>query len=268
MSIISFTFGVYANASFSLNSNNNLINDDNSKENAIAENKLESAIIMYQQGVYAEASIQLERLIYPIHFTKTKDIIRAKVYLGLCYYLLDKKDQAIDEFKDIFRMQPNFQPDPLYIPQDICQFIESLQPKIDINSTKTSRLEKATKKTSFSPLAILPLGIPQFYANKKVKGSLILASQISFFALNTGSYYYLSKNNTSANGKDFLDRKTYRRLYTLKILNFASLALLTTSVVYGVSDGIIIFSKKKQNISLNIENPFYNGFGLSYNLKF
>lgn len=203
--------------------------------------QLETAIDVYNHGGYLEAAALLNKLLYPLKLSETDDIVRAKVYLGLSYYILDRREYAEQEFRGIFKIDPQYQPDPLYIPEEAIEFIEGLRPPPPTHPNRTDVLGLGERigapdnePTRFSPANLLPLGIPQLRNGDNGRGVTLMATELALLALNVGSYYFLEKYNDP----DENSQEIYPILQTAKVTNISSFSLLAAVVAYGIGDAL------------------------------
>ncbi len=203
--------------------------------------QLQTAIDIYEHGGYLEAAARLNKILYPLKLSEPEDIVRAKVYLGLCYYVLGKKDDAEQEFRGVFKLDPDYRPDPLYIPAEIIEFIEQLRPPPPQTPRRTDVLGlgetlEAPPSGSFRFHApnLLPLGIPQFRAGDTRKGLALLIGEISLLSLNISSYYYLKVFNDPHG----VPPERYPSLLAAKATNITTLSLLAITMLYGAGDAL------------------------------
>ncbi len=203
--------------------------------------QLEKAINIYDHGGYLEAAALLNKLLYPLKLSRTEDIVKAKVYLGLCYYILGKRDEAGMEFRGVFKLDPDYQPDPLYIPEEVIAFINQFRPsppppprRTDVQGLGETIEASDQVPFQFHAANLLPLGIPQLRNGDRAKGLSLMLGEISLLALNIGSYYYLQTYN-DPNG---VPPDRYPYLLTAKVTNISTFSLLALTVIYGMSDAL------------------------------
>ncbi len=217
--------------------------------------QLARAIDIYDHGGYLEAAALLNKLLYPLKLSRTEDIVKAKVYLGLCYYILGKRDEAEMEFKGVFKLDPNYQPDPLYIPEEIISFINQFRPAPPPPPRRTDVLGlgetiEASDQVPFQFHAsnLIPLGIPQLRHGDRVKGFALMAGELSLLALNLGSYYVLKVYN-DPNG---VPPERYPYLLTAKATNITAFSLLALTAVYGMTDAMYRYPPPQRDISVSM----------------
>lgn len=202
--------------------------------------RLEQAIDAYQHGGYLEAAAELTALLYPLKLTNRVDIVRAKVHLGLCYYVLGRKDESAQEFRDVFRIDPAYQPDPLYIAPEMIQFIERLRPpppEVRRNPQVPGLGEQLAstplKPIQFSPANLLPLGIPQFRHGDIKRGSALAATELVLLSVNVGSYWYLRYYNNTEQADEL-----YPYLVAARAANISSFTLVLVTLSVGAGDAM------------------------------
>ncbi len=218
--------------------------------------QLETAIDTYEHGGYLEAAAQLNKLLYPLKLSSHEDIVRAKVYLGLCYYILDKKEEAEQEFRGVFKLDPNYRPDPLFVPPEVIAFIERFRPPPPLPPRRTDVLGLGETLDApggapfrFQARNMLPFGIPQFGHGDMGKGLALLAGEVSLLALNVGSYAYLKVYNDPGG----VPAERYPYLLVAKATNITTLSLLAISVIYGMGDALYRYQPESPAVTLRLD---------------
>ncbi len=220
--------------------------------------RLITAIDIYQHGGYLEAAAILTNLLYPLKLADRKAIVQAKVYLGICYYVLGRRDEAEDEFRGIFKIDPGYQPDPLIIPDEVIAFIERVRPPPTLSPPTMGKApllglgEKPVttdiKPLTSSPINLLPLGIPQFWHGDTGRGVGLATAEVLLLGLNAGSYWYLKiYNDSSGLGQ----QSNYNYLIAAKTLNITSLSLLAVTLAYGMGDALYRYRPNRSMVSLH-----------------
>lgn len=235
--------------------------------------QLAEAVSAYEHGGYLEAAALLSRILYPLKLTEPADIVKARVYLGLCYYVLGQKEDAEQEFRGVFKIDPTYKPDPFYIPEEIISFMEALRPpppmppkRLDIDGLG-ERIEEAP--TSFrlavAPANLLPLGIPQLRNGERGRGVALLVTQTLLLGVNVTSYILLERYNDPMGNSEAL----HSYLVGAKAINVASFSLLTLTVMYGVGDALVRYPAGNEPDSrLSPRVPHGSTFALGFSRRF
>ncbi len=220
---------------------------------ATPRQRLDQAIIAYRNGGYREAAAELSRLLYPLKLTDREQIVQAKVYLGLSYYVLGRAEEAADEFRAVFKIHPKYGPDPLNIPPEIIRFIENLRPP-PLEPPRTTAvpglgeqvLLPDLRSPRFSALNLMPLGIPQFRHGDFGRGTALAATELSLLALNVSSYWYLWYWENTKQASEELRPC----LFTARAVNISSFSLLALTLVVGSGDALYRYRKPPEPLSL------------------
>ena len=76
------------------------------------EDALRRAKNEYAYGNYEAAVEQLHALLYPMQLSTDEQVIGARKYLALSYYLLDRLDEVGEEFAKLLHLDPDYELDP------------------------------------------------------------------------------------------------------------------------------------------------------------
>lgn len=231
--------------------------------------RLSQAIDAYQHGGYLEAAAELTALLYPLKLTNRQDIVKAKVHLGLCYYVLGRKDESAQEFRDVFRIDPNYQPDPLYIAPEMIQFIERLRPpppEVKRNPPVPGLGEQlsntAFRPVQFNPGNLIPLGIPQFRHGDIKRGAALAGTELALLSVNVGSYWYLRYYNNTEQAEEL-----YPYLVAARAANITTFTLLLVTISVGAGDAMYRYRNPPTSSSslhfLPMVGPNMAGLGIA-----
>ncbi len=79
---------------------------------------------------------QLRSLLYPMRLYSDGQVIDARKYLGLSYYLMNREQDMREEFQKLLYLDPDYQLDPFSIPPPIIEVFEhirtDMRPQLDV----------------------------------------------------------------------------------------------------------------------------------------
>jgi tetratricopeptide (TPR) repeat protein len=201
----------------------------------------------YAYGNYAQAVEQLRALMYPMKLTSDEQVLEARKHLALSHYLLGQTQQAIEEFRKLLFLSPDFQLDPYTIAPAIIELFEDVrkQMKTELDAIRQRKSDEqldAPSRRGFrrtvevtiserSELAtFMPFGIGQFQNGDTQWGSIFLASEVLLLAVNIGSYVW------AASIGDFHSEEPDKRLLIerLTISQYAAATLFGVAWSLGV----------------------------------
>jgi hypothetical protein len=227
-----------------------------SGEGAEFETKISPLIELYETGFYKEASQKLKDLLYPeVELVERENEILARQYLSFCYVLLDEKEKARREFLELLYVAPEIEFSPqVYLPEIVKIFqeakkewLEERKERADLSVKKgifppeeqrgmeKSEQEGLKKRKKFTPAIFLPGGYFQFRKGEKIKGWLILGSEVISLASSILAYELKSQLYHPQYKAYPLEK--YDQAKQLREIQIASLAVFLGIYVYGVIDG-------------------------------
>ncbi len=207
------------------------------------DDQLRRARNEYMYGNYGRAVELLKELLYPMRLSTDAQVVEARQYLALSYYLLHRFDDMGDEFAKLLHIEPDYELDPFTVPPAIIEMFESirkqLKPQLDAirqlradqKLTKLSpgvRVEVQTRVTERSQFAtFMPFGIGQFQNGQVSWGVAFAVSELLLLGINVAAFVYASQ--AWENGYLPEDRALAQGLL---ITQYASLAMF--GVVWGL----------------------------------
>lgn len=204
---------------------------------ALAESEeFKKAYSIYAYGEYKEAAKQFHALLYPMKLKEEREVLKAHQYLGICYYILDQKLAAENEFRAILREDSNYTLDPLFTPPDIVGFFESLR--------KESKVEIQKKKALFV-LNFVPFGVGQFQNGQKTKGYILLGTEGAALITSFVTYYARKTMEVSPNSYEKRDVDLARRLQDVQL---AAFWVFVGAGIYGIVDAVWHFPPQKAGL--------------------
>jgi tetratricopeptide (TPR) repeat protein len=172
------------------------------------EQELRRAKNEYAYGNYATAVESLRSLLYPMRLTSDEQVIEARKYLALSYYLLERYDEVGEEFAKLLLLEPDYQLDPFTVAPPVIDMFEQvrlkLKPELDVirqlrSDTKLETPPKAgvereiertiTERSDF--MTFMPFGAGQIQNGDLGWGLLFGVTEVALLAVNIAAYLYL-----------------------------------------------------------------------------
>ncbi|MEL6548564.1 MAG: hypothetical protein AAFQ82_28330, partial [Myxococcota bacterium] len=148
----------------------------------------------YAYGNYDESVLRLRGLLYPMRLDSDEQVIEARRYLALSYYLLDRRAAMRDEFTKLLFIEPDYELDPFSIAPPVIEIFEELRQslKTELDEIRRRRADAQLNQpsgegvlrlverrmTERSELAtFLPFGVGQFQNGDTELGVFFAASK-------------------------------------------------------------------------------------------
>lgn len=210
---------------------------------------------------YRGAADALYALLYPEILLDNPDmVLKAREYLGACYYWLGDEKRMEEEFTALLVQAPAHQLDPFYYPATLIEkfeqvrsklkamhIIEPEKPRTESTEERPCLMTKETKVVRPLAIAFIPFGVGQFYNRQTLKGSLVLAFEVLTLVGNIGSYLAQER----LRGADGLYSPADARLAKkLRIAQYASLGAFVALLVYGTLDAALSLKREEKTIQL------------------
>ncbi len=248
----------------------------------------------YAYGRY-ETVVQLLRPIVEQGLLKRRaDRLEGLRLYGICLYLTGRKMAAAQVFRSLIDQAPQTRLDPRIVQPEVVAAFERIRlPRLRRLQDQARRLRDAKKERARRRLArrwaILNM-IPaagQFQNGHWRKGLVVLSLELTMVVANLTSYYLLRSDSLrqadgtfvqkDADGNVVHDRRTLAKV--LMGINYASLGVLVSTLLYGVIDGFYFHFRQTRRLQRVIERPgpptvsllplvAPGGGGLSLTLKF
>jgi len=216
------------------------------------ESQLRRAKNEYAYGNYEQAATQLRALIYPMTLTRDEQVIEARKYLALSYYLLGKNAAAAEELTKLLYLSPDFQFDPYAIAPPVIEFLEiirdKLKPELDaIRQRKSDDKLLASSRVGFVRIVeqtfyersefatLMPFGVGQFQNGDAGLGVSFALGELALLGANLGAYLW----TTSLGDYSAADR---RLAQSLTIAQYASAGLFGLLWSFGVFQARLNFA--------------------------
>lgn len=212
------------------------------------DDQLRRAKNEYAYGHYAQAIEQLNALLYPMRLSTDDQVIEARKYLGLCYYLTGKVTAASEEFKKLLYLSPDYELDPYAIAPPVIELFELTRdkhkPELDaIRQRKTDEqikkpagqgvkrtiTERSLERSDFA--TFMPFGVGQFQNGDIGWGAFFAATELVLLAANIGAYLW-----AASYGPTYYDDRddVRRRVQALTVAQYAAAGLLGVTWSLGV----------------------------------
>ncbi len=213
---------------------------------AAVEDELRRAKNEYAYGNYEQAADTLRGLLYPMRLITDEQVIEARKYLALAYYLQDRLDLVGEEFAKLLHVEPDYQLDPFTIAPPVIELFEEIRKglKAELDVIRQLRSDAKLKQppkpglqreierriTERSELGtLLPFGFGQFQNGMTTWGVAFALSQVAMLAVNIACYTYVQR---AVGDYTQADRKLVQ---VLTVAQYGSLAL------FGLSWSLSVF---------------------------
>lgn len=210
------------------------------------EDELRRAKNEYAYGNYEESVRRLRSLLYPMRLSSDAQVIEARRYLALSYYLLGEREMLEEEFRKLLFLDPDYELDPFSIAPPVIELFEQvrkdLAPELDairqrkaderLSQVNTEGLLRTIDRTVIerSELAtFLPFGVGQFQNGDMELGVFFAVSEAALLAVNVGAFLYARYG--VGTGFDPDEENTVR---ALAFAQYGSLVLFATVYSLGV----------------------------------
>lgn len=210
------------------------------------EKQLRRAKNEYAFGNYDEAVARLRGLLYPMVLENDAQVIEARRYLALSYYLLGNLAQVETEFSKLLFLAPDYELDPFAIAPPVIDLFESLRQRLkpELDAIRQRQIDEKlarpsregvrqiveTRITERSELStFLPFGVGQFQNDDTELGIFFAATEAVLLAVNVGAYLYGRYGVGNGFSSDDADR-----VGMLTVAQYGSLALFGAVYSLGV----------------------------------
>jgi hypothetical protein len=183
-------------------------------------------------------------------------------YLGIGLFLTGRQEGAETAFFDLLRLRPRARIDATTTRPDVVAFFEDVRRRhaAEINEAASNRPGKSLA------LAFLP-PISQFQSGHKARGFTIAALEVLSLAgaiatnLQLRSWDSQYPNHTFAPPPGMPGPSHAEAAKTLKTLNYVSVAVLFTTVIVGIVDGVASYTAvEPEDAGTSVADIFGNGY--------
>lgn len=220
---------------------------------------LNEASNQFSYGRYARVVELLRPVVERDALRSLEDRVEALRLYGICLYLTDRKAAALRIFKDLVELAPETRLDPRLVQPEVVAAFERIRLRRARADRKAVR-RKLRKRYGF--LNLLP-PVGQFQNGHWRKAVVVLSLEVAFLAANIGTYYALRDKSLRQPDRTYVERdaqgnvvQDHRPLAkALMAINYASLALLVGTVIYGMVDGYVYYVRKKRRLERLLDQP-------------
>jgi tetratricopeptide (TPR) repeat protein len=201
----------------------------------------------YAYGNYDRAADQLKALMYPMRLTDDEQVLEARKYLALSYYLLGKVAFASEEFGKLLYLAPDYELDPYTVPPPIIDTFDlvrkNMRLELDaIRQRKSDEQLAAPTQQGFRRtieitisersdfVTLLPFGVGQFQNGEVGWGVFFLTTELALLAANVTAYLWAASIGDYSTAEE--DKRT--TIERLTIVQYATAALFGVTWSFGV----------------------------------
>jgi len=208
---------------------------------------------------YSAAEAALNALLHPVVLLKDPDmVLKAREYLGACYYWLGNERRMEEEFTALLTLAPNHRLDPFYYPADLIDRLDRLRTRLaELHVIELEPRAEAPKPPCLVPketvtrrsrwVAFVPFGVGQFHNGDPVKGSLFLTGEVLSLGANIATYVAAER----LRGSDgYYSAADARRARTLRVAQYASLGVFAGLVLWGVVDAALNMHTEEHSVEM------------------
>jgi len=209
---------------------------------------------------YKSAEKILYRLLHPeVLLDDPEEVIKAREYLGACYFWLENEKRMDEEFTALFSRVPTYRIDPFYYPAALIDKVERLRARLEeLNIIDTdSEGDEKEEESCLVPretvverskwVSLVPFGVGQFYNGDNLKGALFLGSEVLTLGVNIGTYVAADRLRGDDGLYTASNAKTARRL---QIVQYVSLGVLVGLAVWGIVDASLGLERETRSIEM------------------
>lgn len=211
---------------------------------------------------YEGAETILRQLLHPEVLLEDQDmVLKAREYLGACYFWLGNQKRMEEEFTALLSQVPTYQLDPFFYPAPLIDQLEELRARlvelqiINLGGKKEPEEKKepdclVPKETVIERslwVSLIPFGAGQFQNGHTMEGALFLTGELLALGTNIGSFVAADQLRGSDGLYSASNARVARRL---QIVQYVSLGVLVGLAVWGVVDATLKLKKEERSIEM------------------
>lgn len=209
--------------------------------NLTEDEKINSLIELYENGECEKVIDEFNNLLPSLQNKENKII--AHRYLGFCYFLMGKKEEAKFEFVEMLKLNPSIKFDPSLVLPEVIELLnqaKKIKKLIDTEIKITlASIPQQSQSQNLKPISywnFLPLGIVQFKKDKKIKA--VCFTTIQILAIGTTIFAYNDLNKQYNNKfQGYLDNKKAEKTLQLMQISFiTAIGSYLISIIDGIFD--------------------------------
>jgi tetratricopeptide (TPR) repeat protein len=251
---------------------------------ATPDEDLKDAAQAYDRGDYGRVIKLLDPLLRPkIRFARQTQAKLAYKLLGISYVMTKKRAEAEKQFLDILSQDPRFQLDPLVYPQAAVQVFDDVRrrnaekikailerERQEAERRRQEKLRQEAERRRLERLAqeagtviertvverpywlnFIPLGVGQFQNGHKIKGWILLTTQLALAGVSLGAFIG-SEYGLPARQ---LTPDELVQAETLMLVQVISASLCAALMTYGVIDALFYYKPRTVNVRTYQRKP-------------
>jgi hypothetical protein len=248
------------------------------------DDDLKEAAQAYDRGDYSRVIKLLDPLLYPkIRFARRTQALLAYKLLGISQVFKKNRPEAEKQFLAILSQQPRFQLDPLVYPraavevfdevrrrnaEKIKAILERERQEAELRRQEKQRQEAERRRLERLAqqagtviertvvehpywLNFIPLGVGQFQNGHKIKGWILLTSQLALAGVSLGAFI----GSEYGLGPGRLGAEDYKQAQALMAVQLISAGLCAALVAYGVIDALFYHKPLTVNVRTYQRKP-------------
>jgi len=211
---------------------------------------------------YESAEKILRQLLHPEVLVEDQDmVLKAREYLGACYFWLGNEKGMEEEFTALLSQVPTYRLDPFFYPAPLIEQFEELRARlvelriIDLGGKKNPDgkkepeclVEKETVIERSLWVSLIPFGAGQFQNGHTMEGAMFLTGELLALGTNIGSFVAADQLRGSDGLYSASNARVARRL---QIVQYVSLGVLVGLAVWGVVDASLKLKKEERSIEM------------------
>jgi len=211
--------------------------------------EVDRARAQYSRGQYQQTVETLKPLLYPrAQLSEEKELIEAHYLLGVSYFFLKKRDEAVNEFRSILFIDPDYKLDVQTEDTDVYLTFNATkrQLKKELDDIRKKREEEERKKRQpqvrteitireRNPLYNwIPFGAPQFQAGRPGWGTFFLVSEGVLGGTSFGFFAYQAFKYGLFDPR--YPREDFEAIQTMQTIQIGTGAAFLLVYAWGVVD--------------------------------
>jgi len=227
--------------------------------------RFDKAKNLFQFQDYKKAARQLKLLLYPTPIIKDKArLLKAREYLGACYFWMHKDKQMEEEFTALLVKDPTYKLDPFYYPVPLLESFNKLRTRLQSQGVIPTP-QKDKKKAGKTPiikkkgpamcrtvkklvikhnkvLCFIPFGVGQFVNGRPKKAAGFLSTQVIGLGVNIGAFIAIE---TLRGDDGMFSSSNASKARIMRYVQYAGLGVFVVSAVWGILDALHDFKEQE-----------------------
>ena len=194
----------------------------------------------FEQGDYAATVTLLRPIVDRDIFSEAAAAERSEALrlYGVASFLLGRRGDAEGSFLALLSHEPQIRLAPQLYPPDVVAFFEEVRAR---REAELAAVERRVRPKKSLVLALLPFGIGQLQNHQRLKGFLLMGSEVALFAAGTTTYLLLTSEE--GQGHTFADPDRAR---ALREANLGCWIAFGAVAAYGLIDALVYYRKGRE----------------------